>query len=315
MSISQFLRFVDIRTKFTSILPVCLGVAFSVYYFETFNALNTGIFLVAAALLDFSTTAINVLIDYRTASSEQFKKENNIIGRENISEKLVVGYIFGMLLLFVLLGLALVIRTNIILLPIGFICFIIGVTYTYGPIPISRTPFGELLSGPPLGFGIIFIAVFINHTESLIIELSFQHSLFLLQGNWSALLAIFFVSLPQVLLISNIVLANNICDLEQDIENNRFTLVFHIGKKKSIQLYSWLTYGSYLVLSIPILFGWLPLIMVLIYPTLIYAHKLVKEFQSKQIKEETFVTSVKSFLLFTLTELALFVLAIGWNML
>lgn len=314
MSISQFLRFVDIRTKFTSMLPVCLGVAFSFYYFEAFNLINTVVFFCAAILLDFSTTAINVLIDYRTASTEQLKKESSIIGRENIPEKLVVIYIFVMLSLFAILGLFLVYRTNIILLFIGLICFTIGVTYTYGPIPISRTPFGELLSGPPLGFGIVFIAVFINQLDSLIIELSFQDSVFVLLGDWYTLLAIFFVSLPQVLLISNIVLANNICDVEQDIENNRFTLVFHIGRQKSIRLYNWLTYGSYAVFAIPILFGWLPLIMILVYPTLIYVHKLVKVFNSKQIKEETFVTSVKSFLIFTLSELMLFALAIVWSL-
>ena len=313
MSLSQFLRFVDIRTKFTSILPVFLGVAFSIYYFEAFNLLNTVIFIVAAALLDFTTTAINVLIDYRTASNEESKRTGNIIGRENIPEKLIVNYIFGMLLGSFLLGLILVFRTNIILLFIGLICFIIGITYTYGPIPISRMPLGELLSGPPLGFGIIFIAVFINHTEALILDLSFENSLFTLQGNWYTILAIFFVSLPQVFLISNIVLANNICDLEQDIDNRRFTLVFHIGKEESIRLYNWLTFGSYVALIIPIIFGWLPVIMLLIYPTLFYVKNQVALFNARQIKEETFVTSVKSFLAFTLSELMLFMVTILWN--
>lgn len=45
MSISQFLRFVDIRTKFTSILPVLLGVFYTIYFFGTFDLLNTLLFL------------------------------------------------------------------------------------------------------------------------------------------------------------------------------------------------------------------------------------------------------------------------------
>jgi len=151
MSLAQFLRFVDIRTFFPSILPVFLGVTFSIYYFEAFNLLNTVIFPVAVALLDFTTTAINVLKEYCTASNEESKRTGNINGRENIPEKLIVNYIFGMLLSVFLSNLTLVFRTNTIFLFIGLDCFIIGITYTYGPIPISHMPLGELLSGPPLG--------------------------------------------------------------------------------------------------------------------------------------------------------------------
>ncbi|MDZ7834366.1 MAG: hypothetical protein U5K84_02595 [Alkalibacterium sp.] len=127
----SFSGFVDIRTQFTSILPVFLGVAFSIHYFEAFDLLKYSvIFIVAAALLDFTTTAINVLIDYRTASSEESKRTGNIIGRENIPEKLIVNYIFGMLLGSFLLGLILVFRTNIVLLFIGLVCFIIWALHT-----------------------------------------------------------------------------------------------------------------------------------------------------------------------------------------
>ncbi|MFC6463679.1 UbiA family prenyltransferase [Marinilactibacillus sp. GCM10026970] len=313
MSISQFMRFVDIRTKFTSMLPVCIGVLYTLYYFNSFNLLNTLIFFVATVLLDFTTTAINVLVDYQTASVNSLERESNIIGRENIPEKLVVYYIFGMLLLYFILGFILVARTDLVLLPLGIISAIIAVTYTYGPIALSRMPLGELFSGPPLGLGIIFISIFVNYREELILSLTFQDNTFLLLGDWLMILAIVFVSLPQVLLISNIVLANNICDLEQDVDNHRFTLVYHLGKEKSIRLYNWLTYGSYVALAIPILFGWLPMIMLLIYPTLIFAHQQVKLFNQKQVKSETFITSVKSFLVFTLVEIIFFVIAILWT--
>ncbi|WP_208559293.1 UbiA family prenyltransferase [Marinilactibacillus kalidii] len=313
MSIPQFMRFVDIRTKFTSMLPVCIGVLYALYYFQSFNLINTLIFFIATVLLDFTTTAINVLVDYQTASENSSELENNIMGKENIPERLVVYYIFGMLFLYFVLGLILVTRTDLALLPMGIISAIIAVTYTYGPIPLSRMPLGELFSGPPLGFGIIFIAIFINYRDALILSLSFQDATFMLLGDWLFILAILFVSLPQVFLISTIVLANNICDLEQDVDNHRFTLVYHIGKEKSIRLYNWLTYGSYFSLGIPILFGWLPPVMLLIYPTLFFVHQQVKIFNHKQVKSETFITSVKSFLVFTVAEILLFILAILWT--
>ncbi|MFL2078679.1 hypothetical protein [Marinilactibacillus psychrotolerans] len=64
---------------------------------------------------------------------------------------------------------------------------------------------------------------------------------------------------------------------------------------------------------VPIFMGWLPLIMLLVYPTVFFAHKQVQLFNNKQEKAETFITSVKSFLAFTLVELVLFIIIISWS--
>ena len=37
--------------------------------------------------------------------------------------------------------------------------------------------------------------------------------------------------------IANIMLANNICDVEEDIINNRFTLPYYLGKKNAFNLF------------------------------------------------------------------------------
>ncbi len=42
------------------------------------------------------------------------------------------------------------------------------------------------------------------------------------------------VSIPMIVGIANIMLANNICDLEEDIANKRHTLPYYIGKKNAI---------------------------------------------------------------------------------
>ncbi len=42
------------------------------------------------------------------------------------------------------------------------------------------------------------------------------------------------ISLPLVCTIANIMLSNNICDLETDITNHRYTLVYYIGKKQAL---------------------------------------------------------------------------------
>ncbi|KHS59025.1 1,4-dihydroxy-2-naphthoate prenyltransferase, partial [Listeria monocytogenes] len=60
------------------------------------------------------------------------------------------------------LGVWLVFRTDLLVLLIGFVCFCIGILYTFGPVPLSRMPLGEIFSGVTMGFGIFFLAVYVN---------------------------------------------------------------------------------------------------------------------------------------------------------
>ena len=55
--------------------------------------------------------------------------------------------------------------------------------------------------------------------------------------NLSELLVIVIVSIPLTMGISNIMLANNICDLDDDIVNHRYTLPIYIGKDRSMLLF------------------------------------------------------------------------------
>ena len=76
-----------------------------------------------------------------------------------------------MLIIASALGVWLVFRTDLLVLFLGIICFIIGVFYTYGPIPLSRLPLGEIFSGLTMGFGILFLTVYINAFDQGIAEL------------------------------------------------------------------------------------------------------------------------------------------------
>jgi len=180
-------------------------------------------------IFDMTTTAINNLMDYQKAKDQGYKDEVNVIGQENIPEKRIIRLIISMLVAATFLGLMLVVRTNIILLIIGAACFFIGVFYTFGPVPISRMPLGEPISGLVMGFGIFFIAAFVNINDPTLLSLVFAGQNFILEGNMVSIISLFFVSLPTVFLIANIMLANNTCDLEEDVVNHRYTLPFYIA--------------------------------------------------------------------------------------
>ncbi|MEC6747916.1 1,4-dihydroxy-2-naphthoate polyprenyltransferase [Marinilactibacillus sp. XAAS-LB27] len=298
MTARVFFDLVEIKTKLASLFPFMIGTLFTVYYFHMFDFVNTLIFFCSMLIFDMTTTAINNLMDYQKAKADGYKKEVNIIGQAQISEKLVITLIFTMLATASLLGILLVFRTSILLLFMGGLCFLIGIFYTFGPVPISRMPLGEAVSGITMGFGIFFLSVFVNTESGLLLDLIYQFPDFNVTGNSLLLIVLLFVSLPLVFLIANIMLANNLCDLEQDISNHRYTLPYYIGKKRGIQLFNVLVYASYIVIVVAVLSTLLHPILLLILLTLFPIRKNLQQFNRAQIKEKTFVIAIKNLVLF-----------------
>lgn len=310
MSINTFLKLVEIQTKLASLFPFLLGTLFVNYYFDSFSPINTLLFFLSMIIFDMTTTAINNLMDYQKAKDEGYKDEVNIIGQEKLSEKLVVRLIVTMLFIAFLLGIILVFRTNIILLLIGAVCFFIGIFYTFGPVPISRMPLGEPISGLTMGFGIFFIAAFVNVEPGTLLSLAFEGTRFIVEGDMVLILSLFLVSLPAVFLIANIMLANNTCDLEQDILNHRYTLPFYIGKKRAVQLFNGLVYSSYAIVVIAIILGLLHPILLLLVVTILPMRKNLAVYNAKQVKSETFVIAIKNIILFCSSEVVLLAISL-----
>ncbi len=144
MSLAVFLEVVELRTKVASVFPFVMGVLFSLVYFHEIHPVNTVIFFIGMLVFDLTTTSINNYMDFRKAKSEQYKFEHNVIGREKVPEALVRNMIFGMLALTFVIGLYLTYATGWLLLVMGAVVCFIGVFYTFGPIPLSRIPLGEV---------------------------------------------------------------------------------------------------------------------------------------------------------------------------
>lgn len=297
MSIPAFLKLVEIQTKLASLFPFLIGSLFVYYRYDTFNPINTLIFFSSMLIFDLTTTAINNYMDYRKATSDDYRISKNIIGQAQISEKTVVITILTMLTIASGLGILLVIRTDLLVLLIGMICFAIGILYTFGPVPISRMPLGELFSGVTMGFGITFLIVYVNAYDQGIANLLWEGRTISLHLDIILILEILLVSLPCIFTIANIMLANNICDLEDDIKNNRFTLPYYIGKRYSVLLYNLLYAGSYIAIIACIILGLLPNLMLLALLSLIPVYKHIQIFNKKQAKGETFVLAVKNLVL------------------
>ena len=258
------------------------------------NFIIMGISLLA---FDMATTAINNYIDYKKALKIQgcsYKDENAIV-KYGIKESTAKGIIFALLTIASILGIILTINTNAIVLLIGIISFLTGILYTFGPVPISRMPLGEVFSGVFMGFIILFLSCYIHIFDKNIISLVYHSNILIISINLLEVFYIFLISIPTITGIANIMLANNICDVEDDILNNRFTLPYYLGRKNSLNLFKILYYIGYIDLIILIILNISPVTSMLVLLTIIPLNKNIKLFCDNPVKSETFIVSVKNF--------------------
>ncbi|MFZ7132913.1 MAG: 1,4-dihydroxy-2-naphthoate polyprenyltransferase [Eubacteriales bacterium] len=299
MNFKSFLKLVEIQTKAASIVPFLLGTFYALYTYAEFSFLNFLIMLISLEMFDMATTTINNYIDFKSAKKKEGYgyESHNAIVRDNIPEKLVQLTIGALLSIAIIFGIILVMRTNLLVLIIGIMSFTAGILYTFGPVPISRTPFGELVSGFVMGFFIIFLSTYIHVYENSIVIFNLKNWILDLSIDLIDLLKIFLVSLPAQLGIANIMLANNICDIEDDIANDRYTLPRYIGKENSIRLFSLLYIKAFLIILILILFDIVPLITLLALLTFIPVMSNIHKFRKEQSKDKTFELAVHNFLI------------------
>ncbi|NLM14124.1 MAG: UbiA family prenyltransferase, partial [Epulopiscium sp.] len=163
MRVSSFLKLVEIQTKVASVIPFLLGSAYAVYRFNHFNAKNFILMFISLIAFDMATTAINNYIDFKKANKTYGYgyESHNAIVRDKLKESNVVITIFTLLLVAVSAGFMLYLNTNVVVLLLGMLSFLVGILYTFGPVPISRMPLGEIFSGFFMGFVIIFISTYI----------------------------------------------------------------------------------------------------------------------------------------------------------
>lgn len=300
MSFKVFLEVVEIRTKLASLFPFIMGVLFSIVYFNQVELTYTFIFFLAMLSFDMATTAINNFMDFKKAQSQTYKYEENIIGKSGISPILVRNLIFLMIGFSVLVGIYLSIKTGCLFLILGGICCSIGVFYTFGPVPLSRMPVGEIFSGFTMGLGIFMMTIYLNVLENrpIYLTIDWTQGYFALAGNIWSMLAIILASLPLVFTIANIMLANNLRDLVTDIENHRYTLVYYIGRKQGMSLFNLLMYGSYVAIFIGLLVGIFEWPVLIVFGSLPIVLNNLSLFKKEASKPQSFIYSIKNLIVF-----------------
>ncbi|MFW6036148.1 MAG: 1,4-dihydroxy-2-naphthoate polyprenyltransferase [Halothermotrichaceae bacterium] len=309
--LNRFFDLVEIRTKVASILPFLLGTVYVYYHFEEFVLIRFLLMLIGVLTLDMAVTAANNYYDFKRAHRKQGYnyEQHNALVKHELSKNTVIMITILLLLAAAVSGLFLFLKTDLIVLFLGVLSFITGIGYSYGPVPISRTPYGELLSGLLMGFIIIFIAVNIHLPETIII-ISYINGMINISVNLMEVIYIFLYSVPVIFSISNIMLANNISDIKDDYKNNRYTLPIYIGKKTSLKLFRYLYYLIYLDIVVIVYLKIVPVYCLLLLLTVIPVKSNINVFNKRQSKKDTFVLSVKNFVIINFSYLLFMIAAL-----
>jgi 1,4-dihydroxy-2-naphthoate octaprenyltransferase len=297
--LKRFFAYVEIKTKIASLLPFLLALVYVLYTHRTVAWLLTGLFFLSMICFDMATTALNNYMDTRATRTDL-----------PFSRRTARLILYALLLAALASGLALAALTRPIVLLAGAACFAVGITYTFGPAPISRMPLGEIFSGIFMGFFIPFLVVTINTPSGTLADLIWQPPVLALQAHIPGLARLALLTIPPVSGIANIMLANNICDLAEDVAIKRYTLPYYLGKRRSLQLFTALHLLSLAAIALIGGLGILPRIVLL---TLLVAwplYRLMRRFWQVQDKAMTFPFSVTGFVLLIAPQILLTALAL-----
>ncbi|MDR0297080.1 MAG: 1,4-dihydroxy-2-naphthoate polyprenyltransferase [Streptococcaceae bacterium] len=301
MTWKTFDELTEMKAKAASVFPVLLGLAYSLYHFHTARLFPLFLFLLSAVLFHCFVDIWDNYNDYHHAvDTADYKVNTNIIGRENLN----LTTIKGLLILFFVsssgLGLWIAAMTGWSVFWIGLMCYFVGIFYAWAPRgfrTLSSLPVGEFSSGLTMGYFIFLLAVIIGGgTHFALSALTFLQT--------------FIVAFPSVLLIKNLMLANNTCDLEEDEENHRFTIVHYLGKKWAVRWWLSSLVLAFLFVLLAIIWRQIPWSVALIFLLIPLMKKLATAYLARQIKKETFIASAKILFIFSVVQTALFYLGL-----
>jgi 1,4-dihydroxy-2-naphthoate polyprenyltransferase len=176
-------------------------------------------------------------------------------------------------------GLLLVALCGWPILALGIVSVLAGYFYTANPLPLAYKALGEatvfIFMGPAIVVGAYYV----------------QREAFALTP--------FLISLPVGCLVASILHANNIRDLNFDIEHGKHTLATMIGRQAANWELAGLVYGAYVITVALMLFGYAPWPVALTFLTLRHGIPAVRiAFEKDKVEElnEALMCTVKAHL-------------------
>ncbi len=279
------------KTLPAAVAPVAVGsaVAFGAGKFVLLSAL---VCLACAMLLQIAVNFANDYFDHKNNIDSEERlgpvrvTQSGLIPPGEVKRAMILALFSAGLLFLYLISIG-----GMIILVIGIASILAALAYSGGPYPLASHGLGELFVF--IFFGLVAVC-----------------GTYLVQAgelSWMVVIA----SVPPGLLITAIMVVNNLRDRETDRRAGKNTLAVILGKQGTVREYIFLLVVSYLI-PVFLFFGNLSIEILLPLLTLPYGLSLIREVRNEQgrVLNETLAKTARLSLLFSL----LFAFGLIWSM-
>lgn len=221
LTVTLALQLAAPHTWVAAILPVLIATCCAaVTSTSPLSVVMICVLLVICILMQSAVNTFNDYFDYVSGSDstdDNVEVTDATLVYNNINPKSALTLAIAFLVAAFALGIYVIYCAGWIPLLLGLIGACVVVLYSAGKTPISYLPIGELVSGIVMG-GLIPLACYQALTGDL---------------NWFMLLW----ALPTILGVGLVMLTNNTCDIEKDVESGRHTLSVFLKRERARKLY------------------------------------------------------------------------------
>lgn len=203
-----------------AILPALIAIACAAANGHAVSAVMALVLLAICILMQAAVNTFNDYYDYVKGSDsaeDNVDPTDAVLVYNNVNPRSALMLAVGFLVVAFALGAYVIWQAGWIPLAIGIVGAIVVVLYSAGKTPISYLPIGELMSGFVMG-GLIPLACYQAITKC-----------------FDPLMLVW--ALPTIIGVGLIMLTNNTCDVEKDIESGRKTLPVLLGRSRARTLY------------------------------------------------------------------------------
>lgn len=203
-----------------AIMPVLVAAACALANTGSLDVGMAWLLLLICILMQASVNTFNDYFDFikgTDTAEDNVEASDSVLVYNDVNPRSALGLAIGFLAVAFLLGLYVIWKAGPVPLVIALIGAVIVVMYSGGKTPLSYLPVGEAVSGIVMG-GLIPLACYqvLSGTFTFIALL------------WAT---------PTIIGVGLIMMTNNICDIEKDIEASRRTLPVLLGRERARALY------------------------------------------------------------------------------
>ena len=252
--------------------PLLVGTAVAAYQ-GVFRPLNFVLALLAGLFLQIGTNYFNEYFDHRYGlDSIDSLGASTVIFRQEMTARQVFGGGVACFALAILLSLGLIYLVGPAIILFGLAGMAIAYFYSARPFTLARRGLGDIMVYLAMGLLMTWGAYYVQIPH------------------WSWL--VFAASVPVGFLVTAILNMNNVRDYQEDRQVHKLTLPVRFGQTFGVWYHTCLLCGSYLAVTLFVLFNWLPLYSLAVWITFPLAFLNVRSVLTA-VDRKAFVIGIK----------------------